>query len=43
MEHDGAIDVSLEWSSACVVDTAGQAVREAGMQSKRAAPVVWCA
>ena len=29
MEHYAAIDVSLEWSSVCVVDVAGQIVREA--------------
>ena len=29
MEHYAAIDVSLEWSSVCVVDAAGQIVREA--------------
>jgi transposase len=27
MEHYAAIDVSLEWSSVCVVDAAGQIVR----------------
>ena len=29
MEHYAAIDVSLEWSSICIVDPSGQIVREA--------------
>jgi transposase len=37
MEHDAAIDVSLEWSSDCVVDAAGQIVREAKVRSEREA------
>jgi len=37
MEHDAAIDVSLEWSSVCVVDAAGQIVREAKVRSEREA------
>jgi hypothetical protein len=36
MEHFAAIDVSLEWSSVCVVDAAGQIVREAKVRSERA-------
>jgi transposase len=39
MEHYAAIDVSLEWSSVCVVDTAGQIVREAKVPSEREALV----
>ena len=39
MEHYAAIDVSLEWSSVCVVDAAGQIVREAKVQSEREALV----
>jgi transposase len=41
MEHYGAIDVSLEWSSVCVVDAAGQIVREAKVQSEREALVAF--
>ena len=37
MEHYAAIDVSLEWSSVCVVDAAGQIVREAKVRSEREA------
>jgi len=37
MEHYAAIDVSLEWSSICVVDAAGQIVREAKVRSEREA------
>ena len=37
MEHYAAIDVSLEWSSDCVVDAAGQIVREAKVRSEREA------
>ena len=37
MEHDAAIDVSLEWSSVGVVDAAGQIVREAKVRSEREA------
>ena len=39
MEHYAAIDVSLEWSSICVVDAAGQIVREAKVRSEREALV----
>jgi transposase len=39
MEHYAAIDVSLEWSSVCVVDAAGQIVREAKVRSEREALV----
>jgi transposase len=37
MEHYAAIDVSLEWSSICVVDAAGRIVREAKVRSERVA------
>ena len=37
MEHYAAIDVSLEWSSVCVVDTSGQIVRETRVRSEREA------
>jgi predicted NBD/HSP70 family sugar kinase len=39
MEHYAAIDVSLEWSSVCVVDASGQIVREARVRSEREALV----
>jgi transposase len=41
MEHYAAIDVSLEWSSVCVIDAAGQIVREAKVQSEREALVAF--
>jgi transposase len=41
MEHYAAIDVSLERSSVCVVDAAGQIVREAKVQSEREALVAF--
>jgi hypothetical protein len=41
MEHYAAIDVSLEWSSVCVVDAAGQIVREANARSEREALVAF--
>jgi transposase len=34
MEHYAAIDVSLKWSSVCVVDSAGQIVREIKVRSE---------
>jgi transposase len=34
MEHYAAIDVSLEWSSVCVVDASGEIVREAKVPSE---------
>jgi transposase len=43
MEHCGAIDVSLEWSSLCVVDAAGQIVRAAKVRSEREALVAFFA
>jgi transposase len=39
MEHYGAIDVSLEWSSVCVVDAEGEIVGEAKIPSEREALV----
>lgn len=39
MEHYAAIDVSLEWSSVCVVDASGRIVREAKVRSEREALV----
>jgi transposase len=39
MEHYAAIDVSLEWSSVCIVDGSGQIVREAKVRSEREALV----
>ncbi len=35
MEHYAAIDVSLEWSSVCVIDAEGEIVREAKVPSER--------
>ena len=43
MEHYAAIDVSLEWSSVCVVDAAGEIVREAKVSSEPEALVAWFA
>jgi transposase len=43
MEHYGAIDVSLEWSSVCVVDADGEIVREAKVRSEREALVAFFA
>jgi transposase len=43
MEHYAAIDVSLEWSSVCVVDAVGQIVREAKVRSEREAVVAFFA
>ena len=34
MEHYAGIDVSLEWSSVCVVDATGRIVREAKVVSE---------
>ena len=39
MEHYAAIDVSLEWSSVCIVDATGKIVREAKIRSEREAVV----
>jgi transposase len=43
MEPYGAIDVSLEWSSVCVVDADGAIVREAKVRSEREALVAFFA
>src|SRR5918993_4171795 len=43
MEHYAAIDVSLEWSSVCVVDAAGEIVREAKVASEPEALVAFFA
>jgi transposase len=43
MEHDVGIDVSLEFSSVCVVDAAGKVVREAKVYSEPAALVAFLA
>ena len=43
MEYYAAIDVSLEWSSVCVVDAAGQIVSEAKVRSEREALVAFFA
>src|SRR4029450_10579732 len=34
MEHYAGIDVSLEWSSVCVVDSSGRIIREAKVASE---------
>jgi transposase len=39
MEHYAAIDVSLEWSSVCLVHAEGEIVREAKIASEREALV----
>lgn len=41
MEHYAAIDVSLEWSSVCVVDAAGRIVREGRAASEPEALIAW--
>jgi transposase len=41
MEHYAAIDVSLEWSSVCIVDATGEIVREAKVRSEREAVVAF--
>src|ERR687891_3006498 len=41
MEHYAAIDVSLEWSSVCIVDPSGRIVREAKVRSEREAVVAF--
>ena len=43
MEHYAAIDVSLEWSSVCVVDATGEIVREARVPSEPEALVAFFA
>jgi transposase len=39
MEHYASIDVSLEWSSICIIDPSGRIVREAKVSSEREAVV----
>ena len=39
MEHYAATEVSLEWSSICIVDAAGRIVAEAKVRSEREAVV----
>jgi predicted NBD/HSP70 family sugar kinase len=41
MEHYAGIDVSLELSSACVVDATGRIVREAKVASEPEALIGW--
>jgi transposase len=41
MDHYAGIDVSLEWSSVCVVDASGQIVREAKVASEPEALIDW--
>src|SRR2546421_208325 len=41
MEHYAGIDVSLEYSSVCVVDASGKIVREGKVASEPAALIVW--
>jgi transposase len=43
MEHYAGIDVSLEYSSVCVVDATGKIVREARVASERWALIAWFA
>ena len=38
MEHYAGIDVSLEWSSVCVVDALGKIVKR---RRSRASPQLW--
>ena len=41
MEHYAGIDVSLEYSSVCVVDASGKIVREAKVASEPEALIAW--
>lgn len=41
MEHYAGIDVSLEWSSVCVVDASGKIVREGKVASEPATLIGW--
>jgi transposase len=41
MEHYAGIDVSLEWSSVCVVDASGKIIREGKVASEPSALIGW--
>jgi len=43
MEQYAGIDVSLEFSSVCVVDAAGKIIREARVVSEPASLIAWFA
>jgi transposase len=43
MDHYAGVDVSLEYSSVCVVDASGKIVREAKVASEREALIAWFA
>jgi transposase len=43
MEYYAGIDVSLEWSSVCVLDGSGKIVREAKVKSEPEALIGWFA
>ena len=43
MEHYAGIDVSLEFSSVCVVDAAGKIIREARVVSEPSSLIAWFA
>jgi hypothetical protein len=43
MEHYAGIDVSLEFSSVCVVDAAGKIIREARVASEPSSLIAWFA
>ena len=41
MNHYAGIDVSLEWSSVCVVDASGKILREVRVASEPEALIAW--